>query len=49
MFKDTLLDHSVQNYIQSYSNVKLRLRIKDQLDVTCYFILLLMYSTCFGN
>jgi len=23
-------------------------RIKDQLDVTCYFISLLMYSTCFG-
>ena len=24
-------------------------RIKDQLDVTCYFILLLMHSTCFGH
>ena len=24
-------------------------RIKDQLDVTCYFISLLMYSTCFGH
>ena len=24
-------------------------RIKHQLDVTCYFILLLMYSTCFGH
>jgi len=24
-------------------------RIKDQLDVTCYFISLLMCSTCFGH
>ena len=24
-------------------------RIKDQLDVTCYLISLLMYSTCFGH
>jgi len=24
-------------------------RIKDQLDVTCYFISLRMYSTCFGH
>jgi len=24
-------------------------RIKDQLDVTCYFTSLLMYSTCFGH
>ena len=24
-------------------------RIKDQLDVTCYFIPLLMCSTCFGH
>jgi len=24
-------------------------RIKDQLDVTCYFISFLMYSTCFGQ
>ena len=24
-------------------------RIKDQLDVTCYFILRLMYSACFGH
>jgi len=24
-------------------------RIKDQLDVTCYLISLLMYSTCFGR
>jgi len=24
-------------------------RIKHQLDVTCYFISLLMYSTCFGH
>ena len=23
--------------------------MKDQLDVTCYFISLLMYSTCFGH
>ena len=25
------------------------LKNKDQLDVTCYFILLLMCSTCFGH
>jgi hypothetical protein len=24
-------------------------RMKDQLDVTCYFISLLMCSTCFGH
>ena len=24
-------------------------RMKDQLDVTCYFISFLMYSTCFGH
>jgi len=24
-------------------------RLKDQLDVTCYFISLLMYPTCFGH
>jgi len=24
-------------------------RIKDKLDVTCYFISLLMCSTCFGH
>ena len=24
-------------------------RIKDQLDITCYFISLLMCSTCFGH
>jgi len=23
--------------------------MKDQLDVTCYFISLLMFSTCFGH
>jgi len=23
--------------------------MKDQLDVTCYFISLIMCSTCFGN
>ena len=23
--------------------------MKDQLDVTCYFISLLMHSTCFGH
>jgi len=36
-----------------YKKVKfptdLYLRIKDQLDVICYFISLLMYSTCFGH
>jgi len=33
-------------YVMNMSSISRR--TKDQLDVTCYFISLLIYSTCFG-
>ena len=35
--------------ISDSGRIKPRWRIKDQLHVTCYFISLLMYLTCFGH
>jgi len=34
-----------QGFVEMYSY----LRIKSQLDVTCYFIVFLICSTCFGH
>ena len=38
----------VSSYAARRTN-KISWRINDQLDVTCYFISLLMFSTCFGH
>ena len=35
--------------ISQHTNWRTAWRMKDQLDVTCYFISLLMCSTCFGH
>ena len=54
MWKAVQSDHSWSKHISS-SNVYWTVhhcnswRMKDQLDVTCYFISLIMRSTCFGH
>ena len=39
----------IENNDKSDVSAKRSWRMKDQLDVTCYFISLLMCSTCFGH